>query len=317
MSGMRRTLFVVSRDFAAAMRCASGRAHATAERRRLSGMLADQDVTANPEAWITNAESDVLTELAARGEATARELREVIPELRETLRFGEGKTWGGTMGVSTRILFLLAARGAILRARPLGSWISSQYRWTPTRSWLGDDLPGLDPERARAQLAYRWLSQFGPGTFNDIKWWAGWSARDARSALEACDAVEVDLGEGTGWILPDDIGPVEESSDWVALLPSLDSTVMGWKERDWFMNGHDKQLFDRNGNAGPTVWWNGAVVGGWAQRGDGEIALRILTSVPTGISEMINAKAQRLHTWLDTTRITPRFRTPLEHGLRS
>ena len=53
---------------------------------------------------------------------------------------------------------------------------------------------------------------------------------------------------------------------WVALLPGLDSTVMGWKERAWFLGGHQHALFDVNGNAGPTVWCNGRIVGGWAHR---------------------------------------------------
>ena len=38
-------------------------------------------------------------------------------------------------------------------------------------------------------------------------------------------------------------------------------TFMGWKERDWFLGEHAEPLFDRNGNAGPTVWRDGRVVG--------------------------------------------------------
>ena len=36
----------------------------------------------------------------------------------------------------------------------------------------------------------------------------------------------------------------------LALLPVLDPTVMGWKERDFYLGGHGPALFDRNGNAG-------------------------------------------------------------------
>ncbi len=59
-----------------------------------------------------------------------------------------------------------------------------------------------------------------------------------------------------------------------ALLPTLDPTTMGWKERDWYLGEHASLLFDSNGNAGPTVWWDGRVVGGWSQRRDGEIVFR-------------------------------------------
>ncbi|WP_436770612.1 DNA glycosylase AlkZ-like family protein [Yinghuangia sp. YIM S09857] len=34
------------------------------------------------------------------------------------------------------------------------------------------------------------------------------------------------------------------------------------------------QLYDSAGNDGPTVWWNGEVVGAWAQRADGDMRRR-------------------------------------------
>ena len=92
-------------------------------------------------------------------------------------------------------------------------------------------------------------------------------------------AVEVDLGGGTGAALPDDLGGTEDPGEWAALLPALDPTVMGWSDRSWFLGPHAKSLFDVNGNAGPTIWLNGQVVGGWAQRADGEIAIRLLEEV--------------------------------------
>ena len=68
--------------------------------------------------------------------------------------------------------------------------------------------------------------------------------------------------------------------------PTLDPTTMGWKEREWYLGPHERVLFDRNGNAGPTVWWDGRVVGGWSQREDGEIVFELLEDVgaerPTG-----------------------------------
>ena len=313
--GMRRTLFVTSRENAAIMHAASPDAFGSAERGRFERLLTEQDKTPDAGSWIIHVEARVIHELAARGEATANELRRVIPEMAETLTFGEGKSWGGNVGVSTRVLFLLAARGLIVRGRPLGSWVSSQYRWALMTDWLGGPLTEMDPAAARAELVRRWLLQFGPGTTNDIKWWTGWSVRNTRAALVALDAAEVNLDDGTGWLLPEDLETVDRAPDWAALLPSLDSTVMGWKERDWYLGGHAAELFDRNGNAGPTVWWNGQVVGGWAQRDDGEVAFRLLSEIPTDATEAIEAEAHRLGEWLGSVRKIPRFRTPLEREL--
>jgi hypothetical protein len=102
---------------------------------------------------------------------------------------------------------------------------------------------------------------------------------------------------------------------WVALLPGLDSTVMGWKERTWFLGGHQHALFDVNGNAGPTVWCNGRIVGGWAQKSDGTVAVRLLEKVDSWASDKIASEAQRLTAWFGPTRIKPRFRTPVEKAL--
>ena len=100
-------------------------------------------------------------------------------------------------------------------------------------------------------------------------------------------------------------------------LPALDPTVMGWKERSWYLGDHRERLFDRNGNAGPTVWADGRIVGGWTQRADGTIAVELPNPVPQNIQGMISSEAERLRAWLADTVITPRFRTPLEKRLTS
>ena len=131
-----------------------------------------------------------------------------------------------------------------------------------------------------------------------------------RRAVAETGAVEVDLDGTPGLVLPDDLDPVPAPEPWVALLPALDPTTMGWAGRDFYLDPHRPALFDRNGNAGPTIWLDGHVVGGWAQRGTGEVVLRLLEDVGTDATEAIEAEAARLTAWLTPLRVTPRFRTP-------
>ena len=157
---------------------------------------------------------------------------------------------------------------------------------------------------------------------SDLKWWTGWTAGEVRSALALLDVGEVELtggpaGDTTGLVLADDLEPPPQPPDgpWAALLPALDPTPMGWQERGWFLGGHGPRLFDRSGNIGPTVWWDGRVVGGWAQRPDGEIAVRLLEDIGAGGEAAVAAEAERIAAWCGDVRVTPRFRTPLEREL--
>jgi len=312
---MRKTLFVVGREDIDVLTSAVGPAFAIGDRRRLEHMLQSQGIAEEPGVWLDDVAQRVIDELAARGEATAVELREVIPELRESLTFGEGKSWGGTTGISTRVLFMLAAGHLIVRGRPLGAWTSSRYRWALLSAWLGRDLHAVDPTVARSTLCRRYLTAYGPATFDDLRWWTGWTAGDASRALVGSGATEVDLDGASGWALPDDLEPTEVREDWIALLPALDPTTMGWKNRSWYLSAHADRLFDGNGNAGPTIWWNGQVVGGWAQRKSGEIAVRLLEVLPRAARERVDAEAEALERWLGAVRVMPRFRTPLEREI--
>jgi hypothetical protein len=285
------------------------------ERRRLVRMLEEQDLATNASAWLSNIEAQVIDALRDRGEATAAELTADVPELSMKITFGEGTKWGGQVGVSTRVFFLLATEGRIVRARPRGTWLSSQYRWAISSEWIAGGLEPIPEDAAAENLIRRWLRSYGPGTLNDAKWWTGWTVAETRSTLAAVQAEEVDLEGSVGYVLPGDVDSITERRSWVAMLPGLDPTVMGWKQRSWYLGEHQAPLFDRNGNAGPTVWVDGRIVGGWAQRSNGEVVFTILEDVGHEHRAAIEAEADRLRTWLGDFRVTPRFRAPLEREL--
>ena len=314
MLGMRRTLFVQTRRVAAVMDTACTRDLMAAQRRRLVGMIEDQGLARDGEVWLSRVEAATVQALVAAGEATASELRQVVPDLQRKLMFGEGKKWGGEVGISTRVLFLLATSGRIVRGRPLGTWRSSQYRWAPIEVWLDDGLTEIGKEAAEAELLERWLRSYGPGTLTDLRWWTGWTLGRTRNVLEGLDVETVELDDGEGFVLADDLDSPDGQGA-VALLPGLDPSVMGWKERGWFLGEHGPALFDRNGNAGPTVWVNGRIVGGWAQNQSGRIVTRLLEDVGVETAEAVEAEADRLEGWLDGFLFKPRFRGPLEKEL--
>jgi hypothetical protein len=124
------------------------------------------------------------------------------------------------------------------------------------------------------------------------------------------------LAGAPGVVLADDAqAETPLPQPWVAFLPALDPTVMGWKERRWYLGEHGPPLFDAAGNAGPTVWWNGRIVGGWAVRTDGEVVYRLLEDVGADAAAAVEEEAARLSAWLGEMRVIPRFATPLAREL--
>ena len=89
---------------------------------------------------------------------------------------------------------------------------------------------------------------------------------------------------------------------------------MGWYDRDWYLVGHRAQVFDTNGNGGPTAWWDGRIVGGWGQDNDGRVELRLLEDVGREAKRALTARADALTEWLGGVRVSPRFPSPLSKG---
>ena len=90
---------------------------------------------------------------------------------------------------------------------------------------------------------------------------------------------------------------------------------MGWFERDWYLGPYKAQLFDTNGNAGPTAWWDGRIVGGWRQHETGEVDLQLLEDVGKAGRRALEDEATRLTEWLGGTRVVARFPSPLSKQL--
>jgi hypothetical protein len=310
MLAMRRTMFVVPVEDAPILQKSSTDAIAGQQRKRYLQLIAglgDGD-------WLDDVAESTAEALHKRGEATGAELSTDEPRLRSKVTLAEGKAYGGSQNITTWVLLLLAAQGRIVRGRPRGSWLSTQWRWSPVDRWLPAGMAAPRAEDAQAALVRRWLEAYGPGTVADLRWWTGWTAANVKRALESIGAVEVDLDGSSGVDLPTP-DAVQRPEPTAALLPALDPTPMGWTERSWYLGSHAPALFDRSGNVGPTVWWDGHVVGGWAQRPDGAVVHRLLEDVGRDAERTIDEAAARVEAWIGPARVVPRFRTPLEKEL--
>ncbi|MCT7659953.1 winged helix DNA-binding domain-containing protein [Mycobacterium deserti] len=310
---MRRTLWMVRVGDLPLIQSAASDRVADNERRRLIADALKAGVCSDGDGWLDTACAAVLRHLSENGPTNARDLRAALPQLSGTYDPAPGKRWGGQTPLGPRILTVLSARGDIMRGPNEGRWTTSRPRWVSASHWV-PAADAVDPETARADMVRRWLRAFGPATLTDVKWWFGNTLTWARHALRDVDAVEVDLDGAPGYVLPDELDAEPDPGPWCALLPGLDVTTMGWFDRDWYLGGHRAQVFDTNGNGGPTAWCDGRIVGGWGQDDDGRVEVRLLESVGRSAQQALQRRADELTDWLNGVRVSPRFPSPLSKG---
>lgn len=314
---MRRTLFVVAREDVPMVQAAVSTPLAASLRRRLLSRLArnglDPTVTEDLPGWLAAAEGRIEQALHRRGSATGAELRADESALRATI---PARTRSETpQGLTSPLLTLMGTEGRLVRSTPVGSWTTRNHRWEPVAAWWPDGIPELDPAGAQASLARRWLQRFGPATADDLQWWTGWNRTTTRGALSRLDLEDVDLHGRPGIDLRhSDVGDTSSPEPVACLLPALDPTPMGWRHRDWFTAVDPALIYDRAGNVGPTLWWNGELIGAWASTADG-IRTEIVADRGRQAANAVDQAAARLQDRLEGAVVVPAARTPLERQL--
>jgi len=314
---MRRTLFVLPRGWVPIVQAAASMGVAATLRRQLVRHLivkgTDPAVDGDVEAWLADVEATVVAALRRRRVATALQLSRAEPRLRTSI-LPQAKS-EVRQNVTSRLLVLMATEAKLVRGEPLGGWTSRRNQWEPISSLWPDGLPVLTTAAAQVDLARRWLHVFGPAPLADLEWWTGWTKAATRAAVAGLDLQEVDLDGAAAVALADDPLTATEQPPSVILLPSLDPTPMGWKRRDWFFGIDQTAVFDRFGNIGPTVWWDGEIVGGWGIRPDGTVVTRLLADRGAEVARRAADAAAVLQQRINNTVVVPSFRTPLEREL--
>jgi hypothetical protein len=303
---MRRTLFVFPRDLLPAAWGGPAARVAGQERRRIAKDVVAAGLADDGDAWLDEARSRLLAALADPGGRSVRDLRAAVPFVGGTVSVSPGTKWGGEVPLAPRVLGWLGAEGQIVRGRNAGHWRLSRPAWTRMSDWLGAAPAPLPEPEAYAALVGRWLRSFGPGTEADLVWWLGATKTAVRRALADLEAVPVSLDGGlAGWVLPDDEDEADPVEPWAALLPVLDPTTMGWRDREFYLDpDHTPYLFDSNGNGGTTAWWNGRVVGCWVQDDTGLVHVVSRGSLPADATAALAVEAERLTAWLAGVRVS-------------
>lgn len=161
--------------------------------------------------------------------------------------------------------------GILVRGISKGGWKSNTHTYYRTDKYLLDiNLSEYSQDEARKVIVSQYLSSFGPLTITDISWWTGFPKTGIKKILDSLGGTEyVDIsGLGEYIISKDDQNQLknikENNNSQINLLPALDPYIMGYKERERYLDKeYFNYIFDRSGSGTTTIVNNGKIIGVW------------------------------------------------------
>ncbi|MEZ4321668.1 MAG: winged helix DNA-binding domain-containing protein [Myxococcota bacterium] len=216
-------------------------------------------------------------------------------------------------------MYIAMGRGLVVRADSPHAR-SNRVRYALARDWCPFERP--DPEDARRDVLLRAIDAFGPVTADDLAWWLPASKGEVKRVLAATgpDYTSFEEDGNEYWLhaslreAPTD-GPL---GTW--LLPYEDSLLKGYKDRDWLLapglrdvvfpqrvkhwappDGTAPESVQKgvnvSGEARPSIWWDGQVVGRWEER-EGALVWQLHHDVGSEATARIAHRIEALeHSW--------------------
>lgn len=274
---------------------------------------------------LTQLTDRVVNAVEKHGPLTVREITSRVPELATRVLHSEGKSYEGTFSLGSRFVPFLCAIGALVRAQPLGTWRSNMYKYASMDDWLSPSLVAeIDLQEARVWLVKRYLYAFGPVTREDIAWWTGFLQSETDRALASLEShvvtVSIEGLDAECLMLAEDLLRLQAfappRTSYGFLLPGLDAYIMGYQDRRRFLGDeHRSKAFDRAGNAMPTVWANGRVVGAWTQRKDGTVVCGLFEEVDSSAKVALEERRVSLEEFFRGEYVPQRTQSPFTRRL--
>lgn len=171
------------------------------------------------------------------------------------------------------VLYYMCDSGLLIRGRPPGGWLDKHHRYSIfSEVYPNIDLGALSEKDAIVNLVRDYISAFGPVTDADIVWWSGLGRIRVRSALrslrDSLVAVRICGRSDAYHMLRQDYEALHDMQTLgqpsVSLLPASDGYVMGYADRDRFLEPkYRERAIDGYGNVTNTVMVDGQILGVW------------------------------------------------------
>ena len=215
--------------------------------------------------------------LGENGPMTRRQIRSLFERLRVPVA-GQALV---------HILFRATLDGLIVR----GPLAGGDHAFVLGVDWLGE-RPGVDRDRALAELARRYLVGHGPADERDLAKWAQVSLRDARAGLKAIAGEIVERSDGLVDLRRGQPPPLPPPR----LLGPFDPIPLGWRSRG-FVLADAQNVLTRNGIIRPVVLVAGRAAGTWTMPG-GRVRLEMWAEPSRRVATALACEASAIESYL-------------------
>jgi hypothetical protein len=210
---------------------------------------------------------------------TVKQYEEASESIMEILKGKKGMTTklikralGTPLNISP-IVNLMCDQGLLVRGEPAKGWKSNIHTYYLFSEYFPDiKSRETSEEDAREAVVRQYLASFGPVTENDVSWWTGFPIGQIKQILEELrgEITYIDVSDSNKTFLALSRDEISLKYTKIAekyvvnILPSLDPYMMGFKDRERYLNQeHYDFIFNRSGNATSTILIDGRVVGIW------------------------------------------------------
>ena len=204
------------------------------------------------------------------------------------------------------IVNLMCDQALLIRGKPKTGWKSNLHTYFPFNEYFPDlDLSEIGELHAKEQMVRHYLSSYGPVSVTDISWWTGFSKGDVKRILGVLknDLISVEISGISGFhmMLSSDYESLNSAEvskkPRVHLLPALDPYLMGFKDRQRFLDDtHAAWIYDRTGNATNAILVNGCIAGvwDWIDQKEPEIRYYLFKKVDPVVKDVLHSRAKKI-----------------------
>ena len=189
------------------------------------------------------------------------------------LTANEIKKETGNSKYTSHVINILCDEGTIVRGMINGSWKSNIHRYFRFEDFYSEsDISNISKEVAFEYLVMDYIKSYGPVTMEDIIWWSGLNKQTVRQVIEnkkkELENLNIEGYPENFLMLKSDFDSLLQTAISgnlnVLFLPAMDPFIMGYKVRQRFIDDAESDfVYDRFGNATPTIILDGTIIGIW------------------------------------------------------